>query len=197
MARLVLLFGDDSKINLRNNDIIISSESIEFNNNKFISIHDFDDIPKKSILDFDKYLNSINKYSIEYDLLKSALPTFYTNTFRYLRKWINAIEYVFKNFEINEVYINKFYSKNNYLPYYESEGESNKSLFYQKQDFIPNTLFNYLIINKKIEKSKITLNELSKFGLFLRIFFRRHVLLLLKFIVQVWYSFTKKLLKKK
>ena len=196
MARLILLFGDDSKINLRNNDIIISNEDIESNNNKFINIHDFDDIPKKSIQDFDKYLNSINQDSIEYDLLKSALPTFYSNTFRYLRKWINAIEYVFKNFDINEVYINKFYSKSNYLPYYESEGETNKSLFYLKQDFIPNTLFNYLIINKKIEKSKIILNELSKFGLFLRIFFRRHVLLLLKFIVQVWYSFTKKTSKK-
>jgi hypothetical protein len=196
MTRLVLLFGDDSKINLRNNDIIISSESIESNNNKFISIHDFDDIPKKSIIDFDTFLNSINQYSIEYDLLKSALPTFYSNTFRYLRKWINAIEYVFKNFEINEVFINKFYSKNNYLPYYESEGETNNSLFYQKQDFIPNTLFNYLIINKKIEKSKITLNELSKLGLFYRIFFRRYILLLLKFSVQVWYSLTKKTFNK-
>ena len=197
MGRLILLFGDNLKnINLRNSDIIISNDDLDSSYNKFINIHHFDDIPKKSIQDFDKYLNSINQYSIEYDLLKSALPTFYSNTFRYLRKWINALEYAFKNFEINEVYITKFYSKNNYLPYYESEGESNNSLFYRKQDFIPNTLFNYLIINKKIEKSKITLNELSNLGLFIRIFFRRHVLLLLKFIVQVWNYFTKKTFNK-
>lgn len=198
MGRLILLFGDNLKnINLRNSDIIISNDDLDFSYNKFINIHDFDDIPKKSIQDFDKYLNSINQCSIEYDLLKSALPTFYSNTFRYLRKWINALEYVFKNFDINEVYITKFYSKNNYLPYYESEGESNKSLFYQKQDFIPNTLYNYLISNKKIEKSKIIFNELPRLGLIFRIFCRRYLLILLKFIVQVWYLLINKSLKKK
>ena len=81
MARLVLFFGDKLKIDLNNNDIIISNHDFDFVHNKFINIHEFDDIPIKSLNDFDKYLNSINKYSLEYELLKSALPTFYSNTF--------------------------------------------------------------------------------------------------------------------
>ena len=182
--RLILNFQNNEEFNYKKNDIIISHIKINNAECKVIYIDNFDIINSDSKNDFNKYVNSLDKKSDEYHLLYSSLPTFYSNSFRFLKKWINAVDYVLNEYNFDKIIINKFYSVDNYIPYYESEGESNKSLFYKNYDFIPSHLFNYLIGNGF--KSKIILNEQNKIPLLLRIFVRRYILILIKFFVQLF-----------
>ncbi|NRF39198.1 hypothetical protein [Pedobacter foliorum] len=82
-----------------------------------------------------------------------------------LSRWIEAIEYCFNNYNIENVFITS-YSSNQKIFFYEAEGEANTSFLYKKSYFLPFYLKLYiedrfrLTVNfgRRLNSTKVTFN---------------------------------------
>lgn len=97
-------------------------------------------------------------------------------------KWINTIKEILDSNNILEIIISDVVIGSEYIPYYESEGEFTRQLLYKSYDFLPDLILQYLRANfRHINIS--TKQKRSKIRLKLRIFGRRYLLLVVKFLL--------------
>jgi hypothetical protein len=109
--------------------------------------------------------------------IDSNFHNFYFHVFRHTYKWWFEIRKVLEqNPNIKNIIISDAI-RCSYMPLYEAEGEINKPLFYKRYDSIPYALYCSL---RKLGFSVKVLKWHSKFGLFIRIFVRRYLVIFFK-----------------
>ncbi len=187
MGKLILMFNDIShQIEVNPDDIVISNisyPSIPYDQLIIVNPNDLPLATYRDQLEIAKlkFIENL-KDQLQKEAFTSCYNNFYNHIFRSLMKWIYVIDNVMLEKKFDEIVLSDCVDSEFYLPYYEAEGEINGRLFYEIFDFIPH----YIKTHLKNSSCKLTIvNKHGKVGLKIRIFLRRYVLLLLKFIISL------------
>ncbi|MDA8692803.1 hypothetical protein N9L92_01985, partial [Saprospiraceae bacterium] len=186
--RLVLQFSPLPTDFFNPTDIVLTTE--EFLSNTFqgasiLSIESFnvphDDYRKKFDDIKDLFLEETDFFGDLRKIFEASLPAFYNHVYGNYVKWFHGLNEVLNgNPGINEIVLSDAIEKSNYIPFYESEGEVNRKLFYNSYDFIPRLLFSWL----RSEGYNCTIyRRRSRIKLMFNVFMRRYALLHLMVLI--------------
>jgi ribosomal protein S18 len=158
--KLILDFNEKFKLSFPGNDIIVLSSTYE---NQWTQ--DVRKFRSKKDLNVDEYTvswdNLIQQVSRRKEMLKAYEYPFFNLVVSPLSRWLEAIDYCFDNFDIENVEFSSF-SNNKKISIFEAEGEINSEILYKKWYYLSKYISEYLKIKYKIgikgnaEKGSIT-----------------------------------------
>jgi hypothetical protein len=128
--KLILDFNEKFKLSFPGNDIIVLSSTYE---NQWTQ--DVRKFRSKKDLNVDEYTvswdNLIQQVSRRKEMLKAYEYPFFNLVVSPLSRWLEAIDYCFDNFDIENVEFSSF-SNNKKISIFEAEGEINSEILYKK-----------------------------------------------------------------
>lgn len=172
--------------------LLLSDKRVLTEEYKIYYIENFTIDRKKYMNDYEGLIRRVTRHeSIDQsykDIFLAHSGNFFNGSLMQLFKWIESINQLSEKFEIKELIISNFVDSQGYIPFYESEGEINKGILYEKYDFIP-----FLIKQIFESKFKITIAQRhSRLLLWARIIGRRYFLLLAKLIFNLFGKFNER-----
>ena len=187
MSKIYLVFSEDFSLDiLLDKDIVISPflfKNVNADQQRQVNPNQIDLNNYRDDLELlkEKFVLTLTDI-LSRDAFNSSFNNFYSHIFRSIFKWIVLIEETLLEYPEMQIVLTEHINSENYLPYYEAEGEINRALFYKSYDFIPKYISDFLNV-KSIDH--IILIRKSSLRLYMRIFLRRVVLLNAKLILSV------------